>query len=151
MNLFTKTLAGGVVLALLVAGCGGGDGETATSTTTAISKRVLVRKANAACKKDNEEIAVGFEKLGNEPGGDEVKFVRENVLPIREEQLRRLKELGPPAEDAASYEKLIAAMEEGIERAKKDPPSLVVLGDGYAFAKAFELGLAFGLERCWLN
>lgn len=138
---------GALAFVLLLAGCGGGDSDT----TTVISKRALVRKANASCKKDNEKITAAFEKFGNQPRHAEVKFVLKTVLPIREEQLRLLKELGPPSEGAKAYRDLLAAMEEGIERGKREPSTLVGLGERFAFTRALELGLAFGLERCWLS
>jgi hypothetical protein len=146
MSLLRGILVGALAFVLLLAGCGGGD-----SDTTAISKRALVRKANASCKKDNEKISAAFKQFGTQPRSAEVKFVHQLVLPIREEQVRRLKALGPPSEGAKRYRDLLAAMEEGIERGKREPASLVALGESFAFAKAFELGLAFGLERCWLN
>lgn len=140
-------LAGALVLVLLVAGCGSG-GDT---TAAAISKRVLLAKANAACAKDNEELSAAFDRLRGGQHSDEVRFAVENVIPVREEQLRRLRRLGPPFEDAERFEEILVAMEDGIRRGKQNPPSLLALEDKYAFAKAFELGLAFGLERCWLN
>jgi hypothetical protein len=146
MALLRAILVGALAFVLLLAGCGDGD-----SDTTVISKRTLVREANASCKKDNEKISAAFEKFGAQPRSEEVEFVVRTVLPIREEQLRRLKELGPPSEGAKRYRDLLAAMEEGIQRGKREPASLVGLAERYAFWDALKLGLAFGLERCWLN
>ena len=139
---------GTVTLAVLIAGCGGGDSPT---TSAAISKRVLLEKGNAACKKDNEKISAAFDKFSKKPGYDEVEFAAQNVLPIREAQIRRLQRMGPPDEDVERFERLLAAMEEGVERAKRDPSSLIALRDEYAFWTALELGIAFGLDRCFLN
>lgn len=147
MYSFRGLIIGVAALMLLLAGCGG-DSET---TSPAISKRILLAKVNAACRKDNEKISAAFDRLGKKPGFDEVQFAVENVLPIREAQIRRLQRMGPPDEDVERFERLLAAMEEGVERAKRDPSSLIALEDEYAFWTALELGIAFGLDRCFLN
>jgi hypothetical protein len=143
-----RLLLGVIAFTVVLGGCGGGDDDT---TATAISKRVLVEKANAYCKKDNEQLSAAFDRYAEERRTDQVRFAVEHVIPMREAQIRFLRKLGPPAEDAIRFDEMLVAMEEGIERAERFPKSLISLEDGYAFKKAFELGLALGLERCWLN
>lgn len=133
----------------VVAGCGGGDSDTASADL--ISKAQLLKKGNAFCAKNNEELTAAFDPFIEEGRSDDVRFAVENVIPMRERQLRLLRGMGPPAEDAERFEKLLIAMEEGLKRAKRDPHSLLGAESEYAFDRAFDIGLAFGLEKCWLG
>jgi hypothetical protein len=42
-------------------------------------------------------------------------------------------------------------MEEGIKEGERDHSSMLAVGEEYAFAKAFELSFAYGLNSCWLE
>ena len=81
---------------------------------------------------------------------DDVQFAIENVIPMRRAQVRYLRSIGPPAEGTEQFEKLLVAMEEGIARAKRDPHSMLEAEEHFAFSRAFDIGLEFGLEKCWL-
>ena len=142
-------MAGLSALALLAGGCGGGGEETAAAEHL-ISKAALLKKGNAFCEKSNEELTAAFTPFIEEHRSDDVRFAVEHVIPMRKAQVKYLRSLGPPAEDAEQFEKLLAAMEEGIERGKQDPHSLLATGEEYAFSRAFDIGLEFGIEKCWL-
>jgi hypothetical protein len=140
-------LLGVLALVVLVGGCGGGDSET---TSTAISKGALLKKGNAFCVRNNEELTAAFDPFIEEHRSDDVRFAVENVIPMRKAQLRMLRKLGPPTEDAEQFEQLLVAMEEGLRHARRDPHSLLATEDEYAFSRAFDIGIDFGLEKCWL-
>jgi hypothetical protein len=145
-------LVGIVAVLLPVSGCGGGSGDDETATAKpAISKAALLVKGNAFCVKSNEELTAAFTPFIEEHRSDDVRFAVEHVIPMRKAQLRLLRRLGPPAEDAEQFEKMLVAMEEGLERARRDPHSLLATEEDYAFSRAFDIGLDFGLERCWLS
>lgn len=135
-----------LLLALGLAGCGGSDSETSTLT-----KAELLKKGNAICVKGNEEYEDAFDPFIEEGRDDDLNFAIETVIPMRKKEVRLLRALGQPAEGAERWEELLEAMEEGIERAEKDPHSMFESESHYAFARAFELGIDYGLERCWLS
>lgn len=136
-----------VVLALLASGCGG-EGETTAEPT--ITKAALLKKGNAFCEKTNEELTAAFTPFIEEHRSDDVQFAIENVIPMRRAQVKYLRSIGPPAEGTEQFEKLLVAMEEGIARAKRDPHSMLEAEEHFAFSRAFDIGLEFGLEKCWL-
>jgi len=140
--------AGLLTLALLVGGCGGGGEET--SAEHLISKAALLKKGNAFCNKKNEELTAAFTPFVEEHRSDDVQFAIEHVIPMRSAEVKYLRHIGPPAEDAEQFEKLLTAMEEGISRAKQDPHSMLESEEHFAFSRAFDIGLDFGLEKCWL-
>ncbi len=140
-----------LVAVLLIAGCGGGDDGGEQTGPPAISKAKLLKKGNAFCKKNNEELTAAFGPFIEEHRSDDVRFAMEHVMPMRRAQLRLFRQLGPPAQDAKQFEEMLVAMEEGLERAKQDPHSLLATEEEYAFSRAFDIGLEFGLERCWLS
>jgi len=138
---------GPLVIALLAGGCGGGE---ETPDEPAIGKAALLKKGNAFCEKSNKELSAAFTPFIEEHRSDDVRFAVEHVIPMRRAQVKYLRGLGPPAEDAEQFEELLAAMEEGISRGKRDPHSLLGTEEEYAFARAFDIGLEFGLEKCWI-
>jgi hypothetical protein len=146
-----------LALALVAAGCGGND--TAAEELPQVPKAQLVKKGTAICEHGNKVINAEFSDWGTK-NAEENKIASNAeldeetakvVLPIRKMEVRRLRALGIPDQDAQQFKKLLVAMEEGIERGEEDRSTLRAADERYAFAKAFDLGIAFGLKRCWLE
>jgi hypothetical protein len=146
-----------MALALAVAGCGGG--ETAAEELPRLPKAQLIKKGEAICDQGNEAITAKFNRWGqkNSEAGkvaspkELADFTAKVVLPVRKMELRRLRALGIPHPGAHAYRDILAAMEEGIEKGELDHVSMQAVGDDYAFAKAFDLSIAFGLKSCWVE
>ncbi|HEU4705670.1 MAG TPA: hypothetical protein VFS64_00600 [Solirubrobacterales bacterium] len=137
-----------LALACFLSACGGGGDST--DATGSIAKAQLLKKGNVICDKGNEEIHANEERFLSEHRDDDYRGAMEDVLPVRIKELRLLRALGLPAEGAEQWGAMLDAMEEGIRRAKQDPHSLLAGGSDYAFARAYRVGLAYGLRKCWL-
>jgi hypothetical protein len=137
-----------LAIACLVAGCGS-SGEAA-QTTASISKAQLVKKGNAICRQGNREIKSNEARFLSEHRDDDYRGAMEDVLPVRSKELRLLRALGSPAEGAEQFEAMLDAMAEGIRTARENPHSLLAGGSHYAFARAYRIGLAYGISDCWL-
>jgi len=140
-------LAGGLVmLALLIAGCGGGD------SASALSRGQFVREANAICREQAEKrnATVQAAIVGHDP---------KKLLPLskREEIVRKaiglyaqvpkkLKQLGSPEGDEEKVEAITKAMEKSAAEVKKTPKKALEGVD--QFAEANELSREYGLEEC---
>jgi hypothetical protein len=147
-----------LALSLALSACGGSSGENADPVKT-IPKAQLIKKGTAICDHANKVINAEFSEWGTK-NGEEGKVATEAeldaetakvVLPIRKMEVRRLRALGMPDKDQRQFKKMLAAMEEGIEEGEQDHSSLRALGGAFAFSKSFNLGVAFGLKRCWLE
>jgi hypothetical protein len=149
--------AAAALVALAVAGCGGS--ETAAEELPRLPKAQLIEKGEAICDQGNEVINARFDRWGqkNTAAGRIASqkelgdFTAKVVLPIRKTELRRLRALGTPHPGAQTYRRILAAMEEGIETGERDHLSMQSVGDDYAFAKAFDLSILFGLKSCWVE
>jgi len=149
-----------LALTLGVAGCG--SSEKAAEELPHLTKAQLLKKAEAICLQGNEAIKATFNpwekkhlkdfEAGEPPTSAELdEIATKAALPVRKMELRRLRALGIPHPGAATYRRILAAMEEGIEEGEQDHSSMRKVGDEYAFAKAFELSFAYGLTSCWLE
>jgi hypothetical protein len=130
------------VIAFAIAGCGGGD--------DAPSKAEYIGKADAICKKGNDEIAKGAAALGASPTPDEATtFAKDKLIPNIEGQLSDLRDLDKPDGDGDTIDAITDALQSGLDKAKADPSSLVS-GDAATtpFADANAKADAYGLKVC---
>lgn len=153
-----KALAiGAALLLLMLSACGGGSGAESTSVLT---KAEFVKRANAICAQADGEIDKVYGRYSRKPypGGKPPteatmnRVAEEVVIPAREKQVRRLRALGAPAGEEQRVDKILTAIEEGIEKGEEDRRTLRGTGGTeYAFAKALELEVAYGLVKCGLG
>jgi|ERR1700761_2934438 len=143
----------GLILAigLLSVGCGSsGDSETRV-----ISRAEFLAKAQAICKKGSGKIGKQYaywaERAHLHTDSEEFmdKMAAKVEIPVKARQVRELRALGLPAASEKKLEVFLAAMEEGIEKGKKDPSTLRV-GD-FAFQRAFEMAESVGLKACFFG
>ena len=144
---------GALVFALGVAGCGG-SGDDATADTQ-IAKAVFLKKGNAICLQNLEEVKKDYTKFIEDKGGPEAAFddldsiteyVDTVVIPNKEQMVEDLRELGAPSGDEDKVDAILEAYEEGIEVAEEDPERAGV-GSG-VFWYAADLTKDYKLTNC---
>jgi hypothetical protein len=131
-----------VLVALLVAGCGGSE-ETVT-------KSDFVRQGNAVCGKWQQARGDRFREINSKFKPPVTQAKREKailyVLEPYEDAIEGLKELDPPAGEEEKVEAMINAMEEGLKQGQANPGSLI--SSSTAFTKGNKLTEEYGLKEC---
>lgn len=151
MGMRAGALVCGVLwVGLVVVGCGGGGED-------GLEKTAFVKQANAACAKSAKKAraqlldaygrqAVKKSSTEREAIALEVSVFTPILIEEAESQLESIQSLGQPSEGEAEVEKILAAYEGWIEKAKAAPFKVVVANDIYNHAR--ELGGEYGLETC---
>lgn len=137
---------------LLILGCGGSNG-TPKPTTGSLTKAEFLKKGNAICAQGNEEINAVYGKYADAPPGEAKmnQVAQEVVPPVRAKVVKRLRALGAPSGEEERVEKIFDAIEEGVKKGEEDAASLRASGPRYAFWRAYNLEIDYGLERCALD
>lgn len=147
-------LIGVLAIAAIGAGCGGG-GESDATAGDQQSRPVFLKKGNAVCLRNWEEVKDDFNKFLKAHGGSKAAFadidsiteyVDTVVIPNKEQLLDELRELGAPSGDEEKVDAIIAAYEEGIDVAEEDPERAAV-GEG-VFWYAADLAKKYQLRNC---
>jgi hypothetical protein len=132
--------------ALVVAGCGSSD--------SSISKAEFIKKADAACKKGEEEVQKDFgafakkhENVKKPTGADYAELVDVVLVENVENEVADLRALGAPEGDEKEVEAMLKAREDSIEKAQANPKA-VVRGNEDIFGEASKLAKAYGLKEC---
>lgn len=165
----------GLALLLAAAGCGGGEGTSASTAaqsstqgeatkaqpmTGTLTKAQFLKKANAICAKGTAAMGKGdaaFWAKHRLPRGKTPSQALVNelqlraILPVRARELRQIRALGLPRGDEQRVEAMLGAWREGVERGEEEPSSLDSGGPAFAFYKAYSMGIDYGLEKCWLS
>ena len=144
-----------VAALVVVAGCGSGGGSDTAAANT-VPKAQFVKKVLAICADANREIDRVYGQYAQPPYPGGVRptsaimnrVAEEVVIPARAKQVRRMRALGTPPGERQEVEAIIAAIEEGIKRGEEDRRSLRSDGTAYAFEKALQLEIAYGIEEC---
>jgi hypothetical protein len=138
-------------LALVGAGCGGGDNKSGSTGSSSISKTEFVRKGNAICAAGNKEIEAQARKIfgpHKKPSKSETKqFASRVLLPSVQKQVDQIRALGAPAGDEAKVKAILDAAQQGVDKGKQDPLVLMKQNAG-PFKKANALARAYGLKVC---
>lgn len=140
-------VAGLTALALLAAGCGGGDDET-----TSLTRSQFLKQANAMCEEQEERRNQAIQDAIK--GKDQSKLLpleqREEVvltiLPAYEEIPEKLEALGPPEGDEEKVEAIAEAIEKAARDVKADPAE--ALNSTSQFTQANKLSTEYGLTSC---
>ena len=95
------SIAVGLAIGLLAAGCGGGGGDT-----TSISKAEFVKKANNVCARAAKRVSSQFAALvagygGKDPKGDVLKAAQKKIVetvlaPNKRSEIEQLRKIGTP-------------------------------------------------------
>jgi hypothetical protein len=160
MNGRGKVLLAAMTLALLLMLLGCGAGDESTGSAESMTKTDFVKKANAICAQADKEISRVYGRYSKKPypGGKRPteavmnRVAEEVVIPARRKQVQRLRALGAPPGEEQRVRRILAAIEEGIEKGEEDRRTLRATGGAeYAFTKALELEVDFGLVKCGLS
>lgn len=140
--------------ALIAAGCGGsGSGEP-----TPIAKSDFIEGAEAVCAEAARRIESEFqayERSGraadeaNELSVNEAaaSVAKKILIPAKRQELEELRKLEIPEEDADRVNAMIAALDEGVEKAEARPERAARDGTE-AFGKVDRLAAEYGIEGC---
>jgi hypothetical protein len=145
-----------VVVALLAAGCGGGDDTSITTST--ISKEAFIKKADAICKKGSERVQLGFGAylktgkksilaLRHPSKADYEGLIIGVLLPSLEKEIKEIRALGAPSGDKDQIEEILTALEEGIEVAETNRKAVTHSSEAI-FGIGSRLATEYGLEVC---
>lgn len=151
---FIALLAALAAISMIVAGCGGGDDST--DSTSSLTKAAFIKQGNAICAEGNKEIEEGFEEFveeNNLPKNKQpskaqlTEAIEEVVLPAVEDQVESIRDLGLPSEGGEEADKVLKAAEAAVEEGEEDPSALA--GEkADPFAEANTLARKFGLTTC---
>jgi hypothetical protein len=145
-----------LVLALTVAVSGCGD--DAAEATGTIAKARFLKAADVICRQGTKEIGRldlaawrRYDPHHRAAGQAVLNKVALALLPAREKELRRIRALGLPRGHEKFVEAMLDAWAEGIAEGRARPRRLRASGLDFAFYEAYEMGIDFGLEKCWLG
>jgi hypothetical protein len=146
----------GAVAVLALAGCGGGGGNATAGSTPSLTWAVFLKKATPICERGTDRIDAFYTQAAEHvPKNDKNEhFMNEAaarfVIPIRREELRKIRALGLPAGHGKKIEAFLAALQEGIERGERSHPAVRGSdGQEYAFEKAYLIAGHGRLGTCF--
>ena len=112
-------LVAGATAALVLGACGGDATpeqqiqlQTETTASAALTKEDFIDEADSRCAEANAAIETMVENGEGFTGSGEIADLRQIVL-------EELKELGPPAEDRATLDQFLTALEQQVEAGQK--------------------------------
>lgn len=143
------TLLAFSVFALLLAGCGGGGGDTSGRT---MAKAAFVKKANALCEQSEKQRTLRLKTAGKWVEGKgpdkptKEKIARYVVVAPVEALVQELRALGE-VEGEAALSEYADLLEEDVKSAKADPLTAYL---GAAFKDSDRVASRAGLSSCTL-
>ena len=141
-----RMLTVGVLVAALGLGACGGDDERP------LTKAEYIERGSAICTEGSQKIEAGakatFSQQGSIPPVEEIRqFADEIVAPTIENEVERLRELGPPEADEERIEDILQAGSDGVDTVREDATILLSRTDD-GFNTYRELSSAYGLQNC---
>jgi hypothetical protein len=135
-----------LVLALMLAGCGGSDDST---EQVAQDKVVFLEKADAICAKGNQRVETANEEaFGDEPAkpAEVEQFVQAELVPAVQAQVNQIRALPMPSGDEEEVEEMLDAAQSDIDKAKSEPN--LAVENKPLFVDANALASDYGLTEC---
>jgi hypothetical protein len=142
---------------LVTVGCGGGSGTTVkTSGSPHVTKAAFITQADARCTRGNkkrEALLLVYGKQHHLGTGRPLNrsrmadMISTMMLPEIKEEADRLVDKAAPQGDAAKLKAIALALKEAINKAKKNPLS-VLSSQQTPFNKANELARTYGFHVC---
>ena len=123
------------------------------SSDSAPTKAEFVEQANAICEASVNEQRAAFKKAIQESASSSNesaianKLVTEVMLPANQKQIDELRALEAPNGDEQQIEAILAAMQQGVDAAKEEPPQKFISTEG-TLEKGRSLAGAYGLKAC---
>lgn len=149
---FLSALAVLVALAAVVAGCGGGD-STTDSTTVVLTKTEFIKQGDAICKEATEKNQSEAEDFAKENDFELEKAskdqleeaIAEVLAPSLNKQAEEIDALGAPSGDEKQVEEIVVAVEDAAGEIEDDP-SLAF--EEKTLTKPNQLAKAYGFKVC---
>jgi hypothetical protein len=145
------------LVALLVAGCGGGSSDS-TSSAQSLTKQQFINRAHAICyrlsKKQVRKTESFYEAHGLNAAEPSQRAQERNiaavVLPVVEEKIEELGALPVPEGDEAKVRAVLTAMERGVRETEAHPEWLAASTTAHPnpFAESERLVSAYGVWLC---
>ncbi|HEX3293622.1 MAG TPA: hypothetical protein VHR38_07770 [Solirubrobacterales bacterium] len=137
-----------VAIAVLIAGCGGGD-----DTTSSVTKAQFIRQADKICNHADKRQEVLSKKFSIEAAGknatkaDQIRILRAVGLQPLKLEGEELGALEAPDGDEEQVEEMVSAFEDAFAEADAEPLSMLQEPNG-PYAQAGKLAAAYGLKAC---
>jgi hypothetical protein len=142
------------ILTLLLVACGGGSGGASTGGGTSLSAADFRKQADAICAKYEQKL----NDIGQPTSASELGDFVDQAVPLIEQGNNDLKQLEPPAELQADWDKAMAIQDENLQKTrdlqdavhKNDQAGIqTALADlGSNQAESQRLAAKIGLENC---
>jgi membrane protease YdiL (CAAX protease family) len=129
-----------VLATVVVAGLAGAASAKTTDRDT------YIERADAICSTTVEKTDAVVEDAGFTPSDDEARVAARKVIALARAELRQLRALPAPPQDAAKLAAIFRAIERGWDRVDEKPS--VLFDEPGPLAKATKLASAYGLEVC---
>jgi hypothetical protein len=145
-----------LVLATIVAGCGGDedsdDEGNTTISTSSISKADFAKQVNAICKPAQRRLlnaVVAYQEKHLDEASEKVvpDTGRKVIRPEVERQIDAIRRLGAPSGDAGEIERFFAALRKGIDEIIKKKPTTFDQAEGLLLAASADAN-RYGLDQC---
>ncbi len=140
-----------VLLALFVAaGCGDDGGDTSTSSVT---KAVLIKKGDVICKKSEEKFQAQvlgyFQLLKGKPAtkAQERQIVADYQLPGLQDQVKELEKLGAPDGEEEQVEAILDGMRSVLAEGRNDPRANLASSSA-PLAESADQARKYGFKVC---
>lgn len=150
-----KKLVIAVVASCCVSLTGCGDDAPAKSDDKAsetaaplLTKDELITQGDAICTESNAKIDAADDSFIDPSNPTEAEFrvaVNDVVIPEITAQVAALRELRAPAEDAATIDSMLDAVEAGVAALEADPLALL---EGDVFGEANAIAQGYGFVAC---
>jgi hypothetical protein len=140
------------LVALLFSACGSSDQDSTSKLTTA----QFIKQADRICKKENVERIAALKTFSKEQSlgaGEEMTkamfadVTRETLLPLIQQQIDKLRDMGIPAAAEDRVEAILNEEEAAIEKADAEPLS-VLDPETSPFAEPTKKSKSFGFAIC---
>jgi hypothetical protein len=145
MNRTTRSLAALACTALMAttfAGCGSSGGSS-----DALTKSQWLKKADAICKKTNDDLKAIGTKLQSAASADEATKLLKEGADVQLKQVKDVGKLTPPKSISKDVDALLAAVTDGADKLKDDPLTVAQSGVN-PLADAATKAKALGLKEC---
>lgn len=161
-----RTLIAGALMvalvAILVAGCGGGDDTTSSTTDagasgatgsagTELTAEEFLKEGNAICAAGNKEIDSQANQTfsGGQPSQAQIEqFATDTLIPSIQGQIDDIRALTPPADLADQVDTFLTEAESALGEIENDPSLAAANGNDGPFADVNSQAEQIGLTEC---
>lgn len=124
------------------------DDKASETTASLLTTEELITQGDAICTESNTRIDAADDRFVDPASPTEAEFrvaVNDVVIPEIKAQVAALRELRAPAEDAATIDSMLDAVEAGVTALETDPLALL---QGDVFGEANAIAQGYGFEAC---